>query len=290
MTPPYLLLQPRLPAGPVVLDSPHSGTHYPEDFGYQVELEQLRSAEDTHVDRLVALGPDLGIPLLAAQFPRTYVDVNRAADDIDPLLLAAPWPRPAAPSAKSRLGKGLVWRLLDNGTPIYRRHLSPAEVQDRIDRCWRPYHSALSQLLTQTAQRHGGVLHIDCHSMPSVAGLLATDEPGLQHPDIVLGDRDGTCADPHITTQIAQAFRRRGYSCWVNRPYKGVELVRAYACPAQERHAIQLEINRSLYMDETTLEPHPSGFAALQNDLHEVLSETQALMRGRLQRTDAPAV
>lgn len=287
MTPPYLLLQPTAPSGPVVLDSPHSGTHYPEDFGYQVELARLRPAEDTHVDRLVQPALGLGMALLAAQFPRTYLDVNRAVDDIDPLLLAAPWPKPIAPSRKSLLGKGLVWRLLDDGTPIYRRHLSPAEVQDRMDRCWWPYHQALSQLLAHTAQRHGGVLYLDCHSMPSVAGPLATDEPGLRHPDIVLGDRDGTSAAPQITVQLAQAFRRRGYSCWVNRPYKGVELVRAHGCPAQERHAIQLEINRALYMDETTLEPHPSQFAALQNDLLQVLGEALALMQNRL-RQPAP--
>lgn len=284
MTAPYLLCLPTRPAVPVVLDSPHSGSCYPEDFGYQVELKHLRTAEDTHVDRLFEQRPELGIPLLAAQFPRTYIDVNRAVDDIDPRLLAAPWPGSSAPSAKSQLGKGLVWRVLDDGTPIYHRHLSPAEVQDRIDRCWTPYHQALRMLLDHSAQRYGGVLHLNCHSMPSVAGPCATDEPGLRHPDMVLGDRDGTTADPELTLQLAQALRGQGYQVWVNRPYKGVELVRAYAQPGAQRHSIQLEINRALYMDEKTLQIHPGAFARLQSHLAHLLQVALNLIDQRLYR------
>lgn len=266
---------------PVVLDSPHSGTHYPEDFGYSLTLSHLRTAEDTHVDQLFDQGPFLGMALLAAEFPRSYIDVNRAVDDVDHLLLAQSWPQPVAPSGKSRLGKGLVWRLMDDGTPIYQRYLSVAEVRERIDRCWRPYHLALKTLLDRTSEVSGGVLHINCHSMPSVAGRLATDEPGLIHPDIVLGDRDGTTADPAITQSMAEAFEAQGYTCWVNRPYKGVELVRAYADPARERHSIQLEINRRLYMDEVTLELTP-GFQTLKDDLNKVLVLVRDNMCARL--------
>lgn len=281
MNAPFQITHPLTRPVPVVLDSPHSGTCYPEDFGYDLMLSRLRPAEDTHVDLLFDQGPSLGMALLAAEFPRTYIDVNRAVDDIDHLLLASPWPQPVAASGKSRLGKGLIWRLLDDGTPIYRRHLSVSEVMGRINECWRPYHLALKTLLDQTSEVQGGVLHINCHSMPSVAGQLATDEPGLAHPDIVLGDRDGTTADPVLTQSIADAFRALGYTCWVNRPYKGVELVRAYANPAQERHSIQLEINRRLYMDEMSLELTP-GFYGLKNDLFKVLTHIRDLMCERL--------
>lgn len=283
MNSPFQITHPLTVPAPVVLDSPHSGTRYPEDFGYDLMLSRLRPAEDTHVDLLFDQGPSLGMALLAAEFPRTYIDVNRALDDIDDLLLANPWPQPVLASGKSRLGKGLVWRLLDDGTPIYQRHLSVSEVMGRIDRCWRPYHSALKTLLDRASAVHGGVLHINCHSMPSVAGRLATDEPGLVHPDIVLGDRDGTSADPDITLSMAKAFMALGYTCWVNRPYKGVELVRAYADPTRERHSIQLEVNRRLYMDEVTLELKP-GFQALKKDLSEVLALARNIMCVRLNK------
>lgn len=281
MTPSFQLTYPLTDAAPVVLDSPHSGTRYPDDFGHDLDLAQLRPAEDTYVDHLFGVGPALGMSLLAAEFPRTYIDVNRALDDVDPLLMADQWPGPLSTDGKSRLGKGLVWRLLDDGTPIYRRRLSTSEVQGRIDRCWRPYHMALKTLLDQTADAHGGVLHLNCHSMPSVAAQLATDEPGLVHPDIVLGDRDGTSADPELTRLLADAFQRLGYACWVNRPYKGVELVRAYANPSRERHSIQLEVNRALYMDEQSLALKPR-YHTLKDDLHRVLCVAREAMRERL--------
>jgi N-formylglutamate deformylase len=256
--------------GPLVLDSPHSGTAYPEDFSHACERQALRKVEDTHVERLFEFAPALDATLIAARFPRSYIDVNRAHDDIDVELLDAPWPEPVAPSAKVRLGKGLVWRTLDDGTPIYDKPLAVAEVQRRIGSCWHPYHHAVSEAVQAALQTHGYALHINCHSMPSVAAAYSTDFPGQTHDDFVLGDRDHSTAAPALTLWLAQYLRQRGYSVSINHPYKGVELVRRNGKPAQACHSIQFEINKRLYMDEDSLALH-AGFAPLQTMLQEML-------------------
>lgn len=268
------------PSAPLVFDSPHSGVNYPDDFPYAVDPADLRRAEDTHVDALFDFCAELGAPLVAANFPRSYIDANRSLDDIDCDLLDAPWPSPVMPSAKAELGKGLVWRRLDDGQFIYARRLTVSEVQHRIEACWRPYHAMLRGALDETHARFGFVMHINCHSMPSVSGKYSTERPGLVHPDIVLGDRDGTSADPAITVFLREAFRARGYSCWINDPYKGVELVRAYSSPKANRHAIQLEINRRLYMDEKTLVLN-GGFTRVRADLERVMRELIAYCHPR---------
>lgn len=256
-------------ASPLVLDSPHSGTSYPPDFAPAASLGALRTAEDTWVDDLWSDAIDLGVPLIAASFPRAYIDANRAIDEVDPELLEQAWPGPMSHSSKVRLGKGLIWRMLDDGTPLYDRKLSIDEIRHRIEACWKPYHARLAQLLDDTHAQHGKVWHINCHSMPSVAGAFATDQPGLVHPDFVLGDRDGTTSDPAFPAFIADWLRARGYQVQVNDPYKGVELVRAYGRPEQGRHSLQIEINRKLYMDEVTLRPH-AGYARLKSDLRDL--------------------
>lgn len=258
----------------LVLDSPHSGTAYPPDFGHACSRAALRDAEDTHVERLFDFAPGLGVAWVEALFPRSYLDTNRGLAEIDAAMLSGPWPgvHPAteAEQAKVRLGKGLLWRCLDDGTPIYDRLLSPAEVQTRIDRCWHPYHTALARAVEAASQRHGGVIHLNCHSMPAVAGRWATGHPGLEHPDFVIGDRDGTTAAPAISALVAEVLRSRGHSVSVNHPYKGVELVRRHGDPARGRHSVQLEINRRLYMDEATRELH-DGAAALRRTLIELV-------------------
>ncbi|MFM8899304.1 MAG: N-formylglutamate amidohydrolase [Burkholderiales bacterium] len=259
----------------LVLDSPHSGTTYPEDFGHSCQQRALRGAEDTYVEELWGFAPGMGASLVHARFPRSYVDVNRAVDEIDETLLNAPWPGPVSGGAKVRLGKGLVWRMLDDGTPIYDRQLTVEEVQQRIDRCWFPYHLALDQAVHSARERRGFVIHINCHSMPAVAQAYSTDHPWLVHADFVLGDRDGTSADPGLTHWIERFLNSRGHTVSVNHPYKGVEIVRKHGKPFEQQHSIQLEINKRLYMDEVTLERN-AGFAPLQNTLREL---TQALLR-----------
>ena len=259
----------------LVLDSPHSGTTYPEDFDHSCPQRALRGAEDTYVEELWGFAPGMGASLVQARFPRSYVDVNRGVDEIDETLLDAPWPGPVSGSPKVRLGKGLVWRMLDDGTPIYKRQLTVQEVQRRIARCWSPYHLALDQAVHSARERHGFVIHINCHSMPAVAQAFSTDHPWLVHADFVLGDRDGTSADPRLTHWIERFLNSRGHTVSVNHPYKGVEIVRKHGKPFEQQHSIQLEINKRLYMDEVTLERN-AGFAPLQNTLREL---TQALLR-----------
>ena len=260
----------------LVLDSPHSGTWYPDDFRHACDLATLRRAEDTHVDRLYDFAPALGVSWIEAHFPRSYLDVNRALTELDVGLLDAPWPDPVEEGAKVRLGKGLVWRLTDDGVALYARRLGVAEVRDRIERCWRPYHAAVAEAIEAAQGRHGYSIHINCHSMPAVAASHATEFPGLVHADFVIGDRDGSTADPALTAWMAAFLRARGHHVEVNHPYKGVELVRRYGDPARHRHSIQLEINRRLYMDEATLELH-EGYEPLKRDLRALVQALLAL-------------
>lgn len=270
--------------GFLVFDSPHSGTAYPDDFAHVCDRHALRRAEDTHVERIFEFATELNATLIAARFPRSYIDVNRASDDIDVELLDSRWPAPVMPSAKVRLGKGLVWRTLDDGTPIYGHPLAVSDVQRRINTCWHPYHIALQEAVVEAVRRNGRAIHINCHSMPAVAAAFSTDFPGEAHADFVLGDRDHTTAAPELTTWMAAYLRQLGYSVSINHPYKGVELVRRNGNPAAGIHSVQFEINKRLYMDEVTLEPH-GGFAPLQSMLREMFAQlhTVRLPEGKLQ-------
>ncbi|MET3374853.1 N-formylglutamate deformylase [Variovorax boronicumulans] len=260
---------------PLVLDSPHSGTVYPEDFRPVCELATLRRAEDTHVEKLYAFASDMGAAWIEAHFPRSYLDANRDMTEIDTTMLDGPWTDPVSTDprvlSKVRLGKGLIWKLTDEGLPIYDRPLTVAEVRQRIDQCWRPYHAAVAQAIDDAHARHGYSIHINCHSMPAIAGSHATDFPGLAHADFVIGDRDGSTADPALSHKLYEHLRACGYSVDYNHPYKGVELVRRHGNPAANRHSIQVEINRKLYMDEATLALDEAGAARLQADLRAMV-------------------
>jgi N-formylglutamate deformylase len=259
---------------PVVLDSPHSGVAYPDDFGHCCDLQLLRTAEDTHVEKLYDFAPGLGVAWIEALFPRSYLDANRNVTEIDVNLFDQPWPGEIATETatleKVRLGKGLIWRCTDDGAPLYDRKLGVAEVQRRIERCWKPYHAAVASAIDAAHCRHGYSIHINCHSMPAVASQFATGFPGMVHADFVVGDRDGSTAAPRLSKRICEFLRSLGYSVEYNHPYKGVELVRRYGAPERDRHSIQLEINRSLYMDETTLGP-TGGFGKLRADLQSLV-------------------
>jgi N-formylglutamate deformylase len=259
---------------PLVLDSPHSGTRYPDDFRHACDLAVLRRAEDTHVERLYDFAPGLGAAWIEALFPRSYLDANRALTELDVALLDGPWSGPVATDeralAKVRLGKGLIWSTTDEGQPLYQRKLGVQEVQDRIARCWQPYHAAVAQAIDAAHARHGYSIHLNCHSMPAVAGRYATEFPGQAHADFVVGDRDGTTASQALSRRICAHLESLGYHVAYNHPYKGVELVRAYGKPSVQRHSIQLEINRKLYMDEATLAPH-AGFEPLRAHLRSLV-------------------
>lgn len=253
---------------PVVFDSPHSGANYPSDFRHVIPIEKLRRAEDMYVDELFGDAPDYGATLIAALFPRSYIDPNRSLEDLDPELLAETWPGPMRPGEKARLGHGLIWRLCPPDMNLYIEKLSPDDVRRRIEGYWRPYHDALRQALDSLYERFDAVWHINCHSMPS-----ATRGPFLNgggQADFVLGDRDGTTTSPAFMHLVRDCLRGLGYSVKVNDPYKGVELVRAYSDPARGRHSLQIEINRALYMDEASFEQLPR-FRELKADLGRLI-------------------
>jgi len=263
---------PAAAAIPLVLDSPHSGHVFPDDFGAAVSEADLREGEDCHVDELYAGGPEMGVPLLAALWPRTYLDPNRHAGDVDLELLEGRWPGEYRPSGKAKVGKALIWRTLEDGRPIYSRKLGVEEVLLRIRGFHAPYHTAVQNLLNETHARFGRVYHINCHSMRAVAGKQSDDGEGNARADFVLGDRDGTSCGPAFTESVRATLAGMGYRVKVNDPYKGVELVRAYSDPKAGRHSLQIEINKRLYMDEATLEK-TAGFAVLQKNISLLFKE-----------------
>ena len=259
----------------LVLDSPHSGVSYPDDFLHCCDFGVLRTAEDTHVEKLYDFAPALGVAWIEALFPRSYLDANRNVTEIDVTLFNERWPDAVeadpATLAKVKLGKGLIWRCTDDGAPLYDRKLTVAEVRKRIDTCWKPYHQAVATAIEAAHARHGYNIHINCHSMPAIASEFATGFPGMVHADFVVGDRDGTTADPRLSQKICGFLRSLGYDVAYNHPYKGVELVRRYGDPSTNRHGIQVEVNRRLYMDEKTLQP-TTGFDKLRSDLKAMVA------------------
>ena len=259
---------------PLVCDSPHSGVQYPDDFGHAVPRALLRAAEDTHVEALWGDAPKLGATLVEALFPRSYLDLNRTLDDIDPNLLASPWPTPLNPSEKTRLGSGLMWRTVKN-TPIYARLLSVAEVQQRIARCYQPYHQALAAAVESTHQRFGAVWHLNLHSMPNNAYERLQIKSDKPLADFVLGDRDGTTCEPAFVALVEEYLRGCGYSVARNDPYKGVQLIAKIGQPALQRHSMQIEIRRPIYMDEESRERN-ADFEVVRKDITGLLNAMKA--------------
>ncbi len=256
---------------PVIFDSPHSGAEYPEDFGFVAPVNAVRRTEDAYVNELYREAPKNGATFLAALFPRSYIDPNRSLLDLDPGLLGEPWPGPLEPGEKTRLGSGLIWRTCPPDLPMYDRKLTVAEVRERIETYYKPYHAALAEALDSLLGRFGKVWHVNCHSMPSVSTAKSPEGPGVRRPHFVLGDRDGTSSAPEFTALVRDALVGFGYEVKVNDPYKGAELVRAYSDPAAGRHSLQIEVNRALYMDEDGVEKN-SGFARLQADITRLIA------------------
>lgn len=263
---------------PLVFDSPHSGMVYPADFNFTAPDDLVRTAEDTHVDALFAAAPAHGATLLIAHFPRSYIDTNRHAHDLDPELIDGAWPGKIAPGEKTKLGIGLVRRLAQPGIPMYDRKLSVGAIRHRIETYYLPYHDELGRIIDGAHRRFGAVWHINCHSMAS-RGSDITPDGGVERAEFVLGDRDGTTCDPAFTAAVDSFLRGKGYDVRINDPYKGAEIVRRYADPQRRRHSLQIEINRRLYMDERTRERSP-GFAKLQADLADLIRFLAEYARG----------
>ena len=260
---------------PLVFDSPHSGRHYPADFAYACEFQHLRKAEDTDVDDLYSFAPALGATLVCAEFPRSYLDPNRRVEDIDTSMIDGQWLGPVNLSPKTKSGIGLIWRVLDDNSPIYARKLSVAEVSRRIERCYSTYWAAVTHAIEAAHAAHGRMVHVNCHSMPAVAGTVSWVKTGTPFADVVLGDRDGSTCAPEMTALLAAAFRAEGLSVAINDPYKGVELVKRFGLPQEHRHSIQIELNRKLYMNEATRERN-ANYAVLKVSLARVMSRLVA--------------
>lgn len=263
---------PTVTAVPAVFDSPHSGIIYPSDFNAVPTLQKLRQSEDAFIDELYGAAPENGATLVACQFSRAYIDPNRAVTDLDVSLLDAPWPHPLKPTEKTnKLGIGLVWRVFNDGSAIYNRKLSVDEVKRRIDVYFRPYRAAVEAALDATYEKFGRVYHIDCHSMFGMSTAASPDGPGRKRPDFILGDRWGQTCSADFTKFVKQRLEAMGYSTAMNDPYAGGDIVLAYGKPAEKRHSLQIEINRSLFMDEIAI-TKTAGFSRIKTDLTRLVA------------------
>lgn len=281
--PAFDLTRPEVRTSCVVFASPHSGRDYPVTLLQRSGLDsrQIRSSEDAFVDQLFAAAPECGAPLLAARVPRAWVDLNRAADELDPALIETVVRRAHNPRVAS--GLGVIPRVVAGGRPIYTGKIGLDEARDRLATGWAPYHAALQGLLTESQELFGESILVDCHSMPHEAIELAGGA-GRRAPQVVLGDRYGAAAAPRVMAQIEAAFTAAGLRVARNTPFAGAYVTQAYGRPARRQHAVQVEIDRSLYMDETRIEPH-AGFGAFKALLGGVIAEIAAIGRietGRL--------
>ena len=263
--PSFEVLKPAVQSAPFVFSSPHSGRLYPQEFLAQSRLDPiaLRKSEDCFVDRLFRSVATLGAPLLAARFPRAYLDLNREPYELDPELIDEPLPEHAnTQSIRVAGGLGTVARIVADGEEIYRHRLSLRAVLTRIDQLYFPFHSQLARLIDETVQNFGYAVLIDCHSMPS----SAMTPGGGPRPDVVIGDRFGASADPRLSNLVREALKDLGYDVLMNRPYAGGYITEHHGRPSFGVHALQIEFNRGLYMNEVTMQ-ESAGFAALQTDI-----------------------
>lgn len=252
---------------PLVLDSPHSGTEFPTEFRPIAPFCEVRPPEDSYIDDIHQIAPSLGATLLRALFPRVYIDPNRSVRDLDPEQIDGDWTEPTEPGTKTKLGIGLIWTKTPNDTDLYGRKLTVKEVKHRIETYLLPYQGQLKTELDRVYAKFGGVWHINCHSMPELSTERSPEgKAGVRRPDFVLGTQDGKTASAEFTELARATLAGFGYDVRVNEYYKGVELVRAFSDPAANRHSMQIEINRCLYMDEKTGWRNDS-FESLKSDM-----------------------
>jgi len=275
LAPPFTVARPESLRVPLVFDSPHSGRVYPKAFLAASRLDPLalRRSEDAFVEELFGFVVELGAPLLHAHFPRAYLDLNREPYELDPVLFRDGLPHYAnTQSVRVVGGLGTIARIVSESDEIYREPLSVNAALERINRLYTPYHETLSSLLDEAKRAFGFSVLIDCHSMPS--NPIA--EQGGVRPDFVLGDRFGTSCSPELTRLAAGQLKAQGYAVTLNKPYAGGYITEHYGRPHKGQHALQIEINRALYMDEISFEKS-SGFERLRDDLESMV---RALIAG----------
>jgi len=273
LDPPFEIIEPAEWSGPVMFNSPHSGSTYPADFlaSSRLELAALRRSEDSFVDDLIAGVVTRGFPMMRAHFPRCFVDVNREPYELDPRMFDGRLPSFAnTRSMRVAGGLGTVARVVGDAQEIYDQRIPVDDALQRIESLYKPYHRALRRLFTKLHRTFGAAVLVDCHSMPSTAGHR--DE--RPRPEFVLGDRYGTSCVGVIAECVEQTLRRLGYTVSRNKPYAGGFITEHYGNPAAGLHAIQIQFNRALYMNERRFE-HSAGFGRLAADL-EMLADRLA--------------
>jgi N-formylglutamate deformylase len=269
---PLAIVRPARQTAPLVFASPHSGRDYSAPFlaAARLDATALRRSEDCYVDEIFAAAPALGAPLLAACFPRAWCDANREAWELDPAMFEDGLPAWVnTTSARVGAGLGTIARVVASGETIYRDKLRFAEAEARVRHCWQPFHDALAALIEATRRQFGRCLLIDCHSMPE-AGAAAADGRG-GGADVVLGDAHGTACHAHTIRRAEQALEALGYRVRRNDPYAGGYITRHYGRPREGMEALQIELCRSLYMDQSRFQKRP-GFAALQRDMAALIA------------------
>ena len=270
----YIVSLPKTRSNCVVFSSPHSGRAYSAQFLRKsiLDVHTIRSSEDAFVDDLFEAVPDHGSPLLLATAPRAYVDLNRSADELDPALIKGI--RNASYNPRIVSGLGVIPRVVANARCIYRGKLTMAEAEERLNSCWHPYHSKLQELLAQTHARFGEAILIDCHSMPHEAlDNLAKTMP--RRPDVVLGDRFGAAASGEVMDMLEAAFADEGLRVVRNVPFAGAYTTQHYGRPSRRQHVVQVEIDRSLYMNEQMIRPN-GNFKAMQAAVTRVIAKITA--------------
>ena len=281
LDPPFDVIEPVELTSGIVLSSPHSGNVYPARFLHSARLDasSLRRSEDAFVDELFLAAVDLGAPLLRARFPRAYLDVNREPYELDPRMFEGRLP-PFANTRSVRVagGLGTIARVVGDAQEIYARRLPVEDALHRIETLHKPYHAALRALIERAVGRFGRALLIDCHSMPSssipIQGAASREE--RSKADFVIGDRYGTSCDRSFVDAAEYELRRFGYAVERNKPYAGGFITEHYGQPASQRHALQMEINRALYMDERTLRPN-AAFAEVKRHVTDVVRALTSL-------------
>ncbi|MEP3889005.1 MAG: N-formylglutamate amidohydrolase [Hellea sp.] len=261
---PVTVLMPDIWRSGVIFASPHAGSVYPKAFISRSHLTEssLRRNEDAFISELFAPVVELGAPLLSANFPRCYVDVNRAPDE-----LPTDWTGdPAGASPRAQAGLGVIPTMLSEVTAIYKKPLSLRAARGRLTRLYHPYHDALQELITQASLNFDAALLIDCHSMPGFAPM------GSRRPDIILGDRFGVSCHPETIARVDQAFRRKGYNVTRNYPYAGGYVTQHYGKPRAGIEVLQIEINRDLYLNPVTMKKKRS-YEALAKNLKSIIAD-----------------
>ncbi|CAB3883661.1 hypothetical protein LMG26846_03635 [Achromobacter insuavis] len=268
-----------LSSAPVVFDIPRSGREYPADFDASASFSDLHSSVSRHLERLYDGAPEHGATWLYARFPNTYIDANRHERDIDPAMLDGEWPEPLEPSDKSRAGIGLIPMVVRGTRPLYAHGKLPtAQVRQRIDGYYRPYHDELKRILQGLRQQHGVAYHLSCHSMGSRIPAPAPDA-GQLRSDFDLGDRRGATADPAFTEFVRKTLAGMGYTVTLNAHFIGAECVRRHGAPAQGVHSLQIEMRRDLYMDEANGAAN-AGFERVRAHMNELAAAVVAYARG----------